>query len=249
MPDNIKKTAIITGGNRGIGLEIAMRFARENYTVFVGSRSDLEMSVLNIHHVPMDVRRSTSHQMIVNHAMLKTGRLDVYINNAGFSEWRPLGQIDDDFLENIIDTNLKSVFWGAQAAATALGPRGSIINVSSIAGKRGTANNSAYVATKFGMNGVTQALSKELGPKGIRVNGVCPVLIPTSGLMTALESPYAPGGENPVQWMQDFARTQSALQRLPTGREVADMCFFLASDAATAITGQNINVDCGVLPQ
>ena len=110
MPDNIKKTAIITGGNRGIGLEIAMRFARENYTVFVGSRSDLEMSVLNIHHVPMDVRRSTSHQMIVNHAMLKTGRLDVYINNAGFSEWRPLSQIDDDFLENIIDTNLKSVF-------------------------------------------------------------------------------------------------------------------------------------------
>lgn len=249
MPDNIKKTAIITGGNRGIGLEIAMRFARENYTVFVGSRTDLEMSILNIHHIPMDVKRSTSHQMIVNHAMLKTGRLDVYINNAGFSEWRPLSQIDEDFLEDIMSTNLKSAFWGAKAAATALTARGSIINVSSIAGKRGTANNSAYVATKFGMNGITQALAKELGSKGIRVNGVCPVLIPTPGLMTALESPYAPAGENPIQWMQDFARTQSALQRLPTGREVADMCYFLASDAATAITGQNINVDCGVLPQ
>jgi NAD(P)-dependent dehydrogenase (short-subunit alcohol dehydrogenase family) len=249
MPDNIKKTAIITGGNRGIGLEIAMRFARENYTVFVGSRTDLEMSILNIHHIPMDVRRSTSHQMIVNHAMLKTGRLDVYINNAGFSEWRPLSQIDEDFLEDIMSTNLKSAFWGAKAAATALAAKGNIINVSSIAGKRGTANNSAYVATKFGMNGITQALAKELGPKGIRVNGVCPVLIPTPGLMTALESPYAPAGENPIQWMQDFARTQSALQRLPTGREVADMCYFLASDAATAITGQNINVDCGVLPQ
>ena len=249
MPDNIKKTAIITGGNRGIGLEIAMRFARENYTVFVGSRTDLEMSILNIHHIPMDVRRSTSHQMIVNHAMLKTGRLDVYINNAGFSEWRPLSQIDEDFLEDIMSTNLKSAFWGAKAAATALAAKGNIINVSSIAGKRGTANNSAYVATKFGMNGITQALAKELGPKGIRVNGVCPVLIPTPGLMTALESPYAPAGENPIQWMQDFARTHSALQRLPTGREVADMCYFLASDAATAITGQNINVDCGVLPQ
>jgi enoyl-[acyl-carrier-protein] reductase (NADH) len=67
--------------------------------------------------------------------------------------------------------------------------------------------------------------------------------------MTALESDYSPAGDNPIQWMQEFARTQSALQRLPTGREVADMCFFLASDAATAITGQNINVDCGVLPQ
>jgi NAD(P)-dependent dehydrogenase (short-subunit alcohol dehydrogenase family) len=249
MSNNIKKTAIITGASRGIGLEIAAKFAKENYTVFVGSRSDLEMSMLNIHHVPMDVRRPTSHQMIVNHAMLKTGRLDVYINNAGFSEWRPLGQIDEEFLEDILSTNLKSAFWGAKAAALALQPRGSIINVSSIAGKRGTSNNSAYVASKFGMNGMTQALAKELGPKGIRVNGVCPVLIPTPGLITALESDYAPGGDNPIQWMQEFARTQSALQRLPTGREVADMCFFLASDAASAITGQNINVDCGVLPQ
>jgi 3-oxoacyl-[acyl-carrier protein] reductase/meso-butanediol dehydrogenase/(S,S)-butanediol dehydrogenase/diacetyl reductase len=249
MSNNIKKTAIITGGNKGIGLEIAMRFARENYTVFVGSRSDLEMQILNIHHVPMDVRRPTSHQMIVNHAMLKTGRVDVYINNAGYSEWRPLGQIDEEFLDDIISTNLKSAFWGAKAAVTALLSKGSIINVSSIAGKRGTANNSAYVATKFGMNGMTQALAKELGAKGIRVNGVCPVLIPTPGLMTALESDYSPAGDNPIQWMQEVARTQSALQRLPTGREVADMCFFLASDAATAITGQNINVDCGVLPQ
>lgn len=249
MSNNLKKTVIVTGGNRGIGLDIATRFANEGWNVFVGSRSGLEMSHINIHHMPMDVNEPMDHQMVVNHAALKTGRLDVYINNAGFSEWRPIDQIDENFLENILSTNLKSAFWGVQAALTAMNSKGSIINVSSLAGKRGTANNSAYVATKFGMNGMTQALAKELGPKGIRVNGVCPVLIPTPGLMTALESDHAPGGENPVLWMQDFARTQSALQRLPTGREVADVCYFLASDAASAITGQNINVDCGVLPQ
>lgn len=205
--------------------------------------------MLNVHHVPMDVRRATDHQMIVNHAILRTGRLDAYINNAGYSEWRPIDAIDDDFLDDILATNLKGAFWGAKAAATALSHGGVIINVSSLAGKRGTANNSAYVATKFGMNGMTQALAKELGPKGIRVNGVCPVLIPTPGLMTALESAYAPGGDNAITWMQDFAKTQSALGRLPTGREVADLCVYLASNAASAITGQNINVDCGVLPQ
>jgi NAD(P)-dependent dehydrogenase (short-subunit alcohol dehydrogenase family) len=249
MPNNIKKTVIVTGGNRGIGFDIALRFAQENYTVFVGSRSDMEMSMLNVHHVPMDVRRATDHQMIVNHAILRTGRLDAYINNAGYSEWRPIDAIDDDFLDDILATNLKGAFWGAKAAATALSHGGVIINVSSLAGKRGTANNSAYVATKFGMNGMTQALAKELGPKGIRVNGVCPVLIPTPGLMTALESAHAPGGDNAISWMQDFAKTQSALGRLPTGREVADLCVYLAGNAASAITGQNINVDCGVLPQ
>ena len=103
------------------------------------------------------------------------------------------------------------------------------------------------MATKFGMNGMTQSLAKEFGPSGIRVNGVCPVLIPTPGLMTALESKYAPGGDNPIEWMQKFAREQTALHRLPTGKEVADACMMLVN--TTAITGQNINVDCGVFPQ
>jgi 3-oxoacyl-[acyl-carrier protein] reductase/meso-butanediol dehydrogenase/(S,S)-butanediol dehydrogenase/diacetyl reductase len=92
-------------------------------------------------------------------------------------------------------------------------------------------------------------LAKELGKKGIRVNGVCPVAIPTKGLVHALQSDYAPGQKNPIGWMQSISQTQSALQRLPTGKDVANMCYFLASDAAESITGQNINVDCGVFPQ
>jgi 3-oxoacyl-[acyl-carrier protein] reductase/meso-butanediol dehydrogenase/(S,S)-butanediol dehydrogenase/diacetyl reductase len=126
---------------------------------------------------------------------------------------------------------------------------GSIINISSIAGKRGSTNNSAYVATKFAVNGLTQSLAKEFGPNGIRVNGICPVLIPTSGLINALRSPYSPANGDPEKFIAKFAEDNAALKRLPTGAEIAKTCIFLASDTSSAVTGQNINVDCGVYPQ
>jgi 3-oxoacyl-[acyl-carrier protein] reductase/meso-butanediol dehydrogenase/(S,S)-butanediol dehydrogenase/diacetyl reductase len=125
----------------------------------------------------------------------------------------------------------------------------SVINISSIAGKRGSSNNSAYVATKFAMNGLTQSLAKEVGSRGIRVNGVCPVLISTAGLMEALKSPSGPAKGNGAEFISKFANENAALKRLPTGAEVAALCIFLSSDAASAITAQNINVDCGVFPQ
>ena len=86
-------------------------------------------------------------------------------------------EVDNSFIDELLDTNLKGAFWGCKAAAESLNNGGSIINISSIAGKRGSANNSVYVASKFGMNGLTQSLAKELGPKGISVNALCPVLV------------------------------------------------------------------------
>jgi 3-oxoacyl-[acyl-carrier protein] reductase/meso-butanediol dehydrogenase/(S,S)-butanediol dehydrogenase/diacetyl reductase len=127
---------------------------------------------------------------------------------------------------------------------------GCIINVSSLAGKRGSANNSVYCAAKFGVNGITQALAKELGPKGIRVNAVCPVYVQTDGLLEALaEKDAPPAGQDADVYLRDFAIANSALGTLPTGEEIAQVCVFLASPAASAVTGQCINVDCGVLPQ
>jgi len=175
--------------------------------------------------------------------------LDVFINNAGYSEWRPIEKIDDAFLDDIIATNLKGVFWGCKAAVAHMTPGGCIVNVSSIASKRGSANNSAYVATKFAMNGLTQSLAKEFGAMGIRVNGVCPVLVPTEGLLKALDSPDSPAKGDGITFMKNFAENNSALGRLPSAEEVASTCLFLASDAASAITAQNFNVDCGVFPQ
>jgi 3-oxoacyl-[acyl-carrier protein] reductase/meso-butanediol dehydrogenase/(S,S)-butanediol dehydrogenase/diacetyl reductase len=185
----------------------------------------------------------------VQRALDRTGRLDVYVNNAGFSEWRPIGEIDEKFFDEMIGTNLKGAFWGCKAAVSAMTGVGSIINISSIAGKRGSANNTLYCASKFGMNGLTQALAKEVGPRGIRVNAVCPVMIPTEGLIDALKSPYGPAKGDPDVFISKFAVDNAALKRLPTGPEVAALCVFLASEAASAITGQCINVDCGVFPQ
>jgi len=246
------KTVVITGGNRGIGLNITEAFVSAGYSVFVGARNEAglrEKFGAKVTFVPTDVRNESSHRELVKNAVDLTGRLDVFVNNAGYSEWRPIEEIDEHFLDDLLATNLKGAFWGCKAALTALKNGGSIINISSIAGKRGSANNSAYVATKFGMNGLTQALAKEVGSRGIRVNGICPVLIPTDGLLEALKSPHGPAKGDPEGFIAKFGIDQAALKRLPTGAEVAAMCLFLASDASSAITAQNINVDCGVFPQ
>jgi NAD(P)-dependent dehydrogenase (short-subunit alcohol dehydrogenase family) len=247
-----KKSVVVTGGNRGIGLDITEAFVNAGYFVVVGARKERGLKDRfgdRIVFQEIDVRNESDHKKLVELAVKRTGGLDIYVNNAGFSAWRPIDKIDGAFLDDILNTNLKGAFWGCKAAASALKPGGSIINISSIAGKRGSTNNAAYVASKFGMNGLTQSLAKELGQRGIRVNALCPVLIDTDGLLEAMREPYAPGNGDPVTFITKFAADNAALKRLPTGAEVASMCIMLASDAASAITGQCINVDCGVFPQ
>ena len=250
--DEPVKSVVITGGNRGIGLDITDAFVKAGYFVVVGARQERGLNGRfgdRVAFKKIDVRNADDHSKLVQLAVEKTGGLDVYVNNAGFSAWRPIELIDDAFLEDILSTNLKGAFWGCKAAASALKSGGCIINISSIAGKRGSANNAAYAASKFGMNGLTQSLAKELGQREIRVNALCPVLIGTDGLLEAMREPYAPGNADPVNFISKFAVDNAALKRMPTGAEVASMCIMLASDAASAITGQCINVDCGVLPQ
>jgi len=247
-----EKTVVVTGGNRGIGLMITEAFALAGYAVIVGARRESAPGGRfrdQVTFVKADVRQEKAHQALVECALEKFGRLDAYVNNAGFSEWRPIGEIDEAFFDDMIGTNLKGAFWGCKAAVRAMRDGGSIINLSSIAGKRGSANNSAYCASKFGMNGLTQALAKEVGPRGIRVNAVCPVLVPTEGLIQALKGPHSPAKGDPRAFISQFANDNAALKRLPDGSEVAAMCVFLASEAASAVTGQCINVDCGVFPQ
>ncbi|MDC0034259.1 SDR family oxidoreductase [Flavobacteriaceae bacterium] len=248
----IDKVAIVTGGNRGIGLGITKRLVDSGYKVFVGARQKPKLDKVfdnKVFFQYTDVREEEDHIKLIEFAIQKFGSIDCYINNAGYSEWMPIDKIDDEFLSNILNTNLKGAFWGSKAAAKHLKKGGSIINISSLAGKRGSSNNSAYVASKFGMNGLTQSLAKELGPKGIRVNAVCPVLIATKGLLQALNTKHAPGNKNPKEFISNFTTNNSALNRMPKSDEVGDLCVFLASNNASAITGQCINIDCGVLPQ
>lgn len=247
-----QKTAVITGGNRGIGLYLTEAYINAGYFVVVGARQELGLADKfgdKVKFIAMDVRDEHAHVKLAQAAVDRYGKLDTYINNAGYSEWRPISDIDDEFLDNILATNLKGAFWGCKAASAFMSDGGSIINISSLAGKRGSSNNSAYCATKFGMNGLTQSLSKELGPRGIRVNALCPVLIATEGLLEALMTKDSPAKGNPEEFLKNFTAGNAALGRLPTGQEVAAMSLFLSSEAASAITGQCINVDCGVFPQ
>jgi len=247
------RTVVITGGGKGIGAAISRAFHARGAHVVIGSRNDSglcdELGEGCTFH-PTDVTEARQLHALVAHAVEGTGRLDVMINNAGVSWWKPLEEIDETFWNRLIEINLRGTFFGCQAAARHLRSGGSIINISSLASKRGSANNSVYCASKFGVNGITQALSKELGPRGIRVNAICPVYVQTEGLLEALKEKEAPAqGGDVARYLQDFTDANAALLRLPTAEEIAQACVFLASPGASAITGQCINVDCGVLPQ
>lgn len=250
---NDPRTIIITGGSRGIGAAISSSFHKNGDRVLIAARTDTGLAKRlgdRARFIQADLRHSSSAKEVTRVALKWTGRIDVLINNVGISAWKPLAEIDEDFLRNMFDTNLKSMFYMCQAISPHLKSSGSILNISSLAGKRGSANNSVYCATKFGVNGLTQSLAKELGQQGIRVNAVCPVYIQTEGLELALKDVVSPtAGLNTVDYLSTFAKTQSALGVLPTAEQIASTCVFLASSAAAAITGQCINIDCGVMPQ
>ena len=247
------QTVIITGGTKGIGAYISRKFLKEGWHVLIAARKKTGLASEDHERLKfksIDVRNESGHHALAKTTLEWTGALDCFINCAGFSKWIPVESVNDDLWSKMIDTNLKGAFWGCKTAAANLNEGGSIINVSSLAGKRGSANNSVYCASKFGMNGLTQALAMELGSKGIRVNAVCPVYVETPGLLVALGNQDAPPKRQvTAKYLEDFAASNAALQRLPKGSEVADLCFYLASPLASAITGQCINVDCGVLPQ
>ena len=250
-----QKTAIVTGGSKGIGAAIVETFCERGYRVVFSARNetDLEQHLGGkAKFVRADARLRGDHQKLIDAALKWTGRLDAYVNCAGVSIWKPVLEVDQEFLDLLIDTNLKGLYWGCQAAARHFiesDQDGVIVNVSSLAGKRGSANNSVYCASKFGVNGITQALAKELGTQGIRVNAVCPVYIDTESLRESLDEKDSPAkGADFDGFIADFAAKSAALGRIPLAQEVADLCVYLASDQSSAITGQCINVDCGVLP-
>lgn len=116
-----------------------------------------------------------------------------------------------------------STLWGCGASTAAMEKDGCIVNVSSLAGKRGSANNSVYCAAKFAVNGITQALARELGPRGIRVNAVCPVYVETEHIRASLAEPASLARTVPVdEHLASFAASQTALGRLPCANEVAE---------------------------
>ena len=246
-----RRVVAVTGGTRGIGRAVAELFLRQGAAVAVCSRSPREPSLpQEILHHRVDVRRRDDLKTFLAEVQQAFGALDVLVTCAGVSRWRAVEAIDEAMVEEVIQTSVLGTLWACAAAAPVLAAPGCIVNVSSLAGKRGSAQNSAYCAAKFAVNGITQALAKELGPRGIRVNAVCPVYVETEQLHVALAESVSPAGGGPVgAYLASFAAQHTALGRLPSAQDVAEAVAFLASPAAAAITGQCLNVDCGTLPQ
>lgn len=244
------KTILITGGSSGIGAAIVNHFLINGYFVISVSRKRYELANKNHIHICADLSNWDECIGLGKKVGEYAEQLDVLVNNVGKSEWRSLEGVTYDFFMDMFSLNLGSYFAVTKGLLPRLYNKSSIVNVSSMAGKRGSSNNSIYSATKFAINGFTQSLAKEIGPRGIRVNAVCPVLVRSIGLEEALIKVDAPAFQKGFDiFMNEFTAQQSALNRLPDTQDVADFVWFLASDQAKSITGQCINIDCGVFPQ
>jgi len=229
------KICIITGAAQGIGAATAARFAAEGAIVIGCDRRTEFMSETFERHA-VDVTDRVSVDMMVAAALARHGRIDVLVNNAGITKDARLVKMTLAQFDAVIDVNLRGVFHCAQAVAPVMIEQGSgvILNASSVVGIYGNFGQTNYAASKFGVIGFTKTWSRELGPKGIRVNAVAPGFVETPILATI--------PEKVMQHMRD----QVPLGRMGRPEEIASVYAFLASDDASYINGAVIEVSGGM---
>jgi len=251
------RTALITGGGRGIGRAIALAFAREGASVVVVSRtvSEIEQVAREIReecgreaaHFACDVSNADGVARAYDAASGFFGRgADVLVNNAGIAESAPLAQTSGDLWQRHLSINLSGTFYFMRAALPAMVERGwgRIINVASIAGKTGAPYIAAYTASKHGVVGLTRAAALEVATKGVTVNAICPGYVETEMTTRAVERITEKTGRSAEEALE-VLRRMSPQNRLVTPEEVSALAVLLASDDARGINGQAINVDGG----
>ena len=242
MGDRLKgKVAIITGAAKGIGFSTAQRFAEEGAIVILAdmnleSVKGAAALIPNAHAYAMNVTDRASIQAVVDQVMQKQGRIDILINNAGITQDARLVKMTEAQFDAVIDVNLKGVFNCTQLIVPHMleAKSGAIVNASSVVGIYGNFGQTNYSATKFGVIGFTKTWARELGPKGIRVNAICPGFIATE-MIKAM----------PENILQDIEK-RSWLGRLGTPEEIANVYLFLASNEASFINGVALEVSGGI---
>ena len=242
MGDRLKnKVAIITGAAKGIGFATVQRFAQEGAIVIMADMN-LEAAkgaaaqIPNAEAYAMNVTDRASIQAVVDQVMQKHGRIDILINNAGITQDARLVKMTEAQFDAVIDVNLKGVFNCTQLIVPHMleAKSGAIVNASSVVGIYGNFGQTNYSATKFGVIGFTKTWARELGPKGVRVNAICPGFIATE-MVKAM----------PENILQDIER-RSWLGRLGTPEEIANVYLFLASNEASFINGVALEVSGGI---
>jgi len=239
------KVAIITGAAAGIGQATARKFASEGAIVALCDLStqavqreaeNLAASGYYAVGYTLDVTDGASIHAVVADMKSRFGRIDILVNNAGITQDAMLTRMTEEQFDNVINVNLKGVFNCTKAVVDTMleQQRGVILNASSVVGLYGNVGQTNYAASKFGVIGLTKTWARELGPKGIRVNAVCPGFIETDILKTMPEK------------VLDGFRSACWQRRLGYPAEIANVYAFLASDEASLINGTAIEVSGGL---
>jgi 3-oxoacyl-[acyl-carrier protein] reductase len=240
------QTAIVTGASRGIGKAIALGLAAAGAKVACVARSADKLQetadqikaaggTAEVH--PCDVTNSAAVNELVEGLAEKWGQLDIVVNNAGITKDTLIPRMSDEQWDEVIATNLRSVFLFTRAASLVMMRKrfGRIINISSVSGLFGNPGQANYSASKAGIIGMTRTVAKELAGRKITVNAICPGFIASD--MTDALGPA----------ILEEVKKRVPAKRLGEAREVADAVLYLASDSAAYVTGQVLTLDGGLI--
>jgi glucose 1-dehydrogenase len=243
------KSAIVTGASRGIGKAIALAFGREGASIVVdyfGRAEGADTVVEEIVRgggraiaVRADVTKPDEVRALVERTQEAFGGVDVIVNNAGFEEKHPFLETPFDAYEKVLAVNLTGVWLCSQAAAGAMivrGKGGRIINISSVHENIAMPGNAPYCAAKGAVRMLARTIALELAPHGITVNDVCPGAVDTPMDETVKQDP------SELRELLDWI----PLKRMAKPQEVAELCVYLASDAASYVTGSSYAIDGGM---
>ncbi|MFO0972799.1 MAG: 3-oxoacyl-[acyl-carrier-protein] reductase [Phycisphaerae bacterium] len=247
MADLGGRVAIVTGASRGIGRATALALARAGATVVAAARNAERLTSLAAESAdarsagrivtrPFDVTDSAAVDKWVDDLATELGRLDILVNNAGITRDGLLLNMTDEQFDEVLTTNLRSVFWLTRSAARYMvrARWGRIINIASVSGLMGNAGQANYAAAKAGVVGLTKTVAKELAKRGVTCNAVAPGFIRTDMTNVLPEK------------VKEAVLPLIPLQRFGEPEEVASVVLFLASGAAAYVNGQTIAVDGGL---
>ncbi len=234
----MKKTALVTGGSRGIGAATALALAKRGWTVHVNYRkSEAAAQEIAAQTGGLAVRADVADLQQVERMFAQTGPVSLLVNNAGIAHAGLLTDITPDAWQRLFDVNVTGMYHCCRCAIPHMvhEKSGQIVNLASILGTNGGSCEVAYSATKGAVIALTKALAKELGPSGIRVNCIAPGCIDTDMI------------RNLTRADKDALADATAMCRLGTPQDVAEMIALLAEDGARFVTGQVIGVDGGLV--